>query len=361
MVFIVRKKLTADDIQPPGTRWNVDCDCIQVTPDHGTTWNDAPGLDPRSAPGYRLPPTPVDDPQCNAAANMVAALRKFVDADIQGASVFSLASSTLAAVLLFIPGIGIIVDAFLIAADIILGLGSLAITDAFTEEVYADLLCAFYCNIGPDGQMTDENLTALTAKIADDFDSVVQAVFGAHSSTMGAVGWSNAGVVGESTDADCSGCDCGPWCYEWNFRTSDGGFLNWSGRGEYVPGEGWKSTVGAGYVAATIGVLCGDGSCDSPIDEFSAVIDYVTLPATGYNAFWYRTGAGDGSYNNIGYGDLDVPVGEATYTYTDPSLYPYPNVGVNAVINDVDGLLYIRSMRVTGTGAMPDFVGGAVC
>lgn len=235
MVFIVRKKLSADQISPAGTRYNADCDCVQQTPDDGTTWVDAPGLDPRTAPGFRLPATTVDDPQCNAAANMVAKLRFFVETDLASATMWGLASALLAGILLFVPGVGIIVNAILIAADVILSIGSGAIAGAFTEGVYDDFLCVFYCNIDADGQMSDSQLAAIYAKVATDFDSVVQAVFGAHSSTMGPVGWSNAGVRGESEDADCSACVCGGWTKTWLF---DDDQADWQTQGGTTYGAG---------------------------------------------------------------------------------------------------------------------------
>lgn len=224
---IVRKKLSADEITPPGTRYDPECDCVQQSPDGGTTWNDAPGLDPRSSSSFRLPPTTVDDPQCNAAANMVAKLRFFVDTDLASASIAGVASSLFAAISLFLPGVGIIVEAILIAVDVILGIGAGEIAAAFTETVYDDFLCVFYCNIDADGQMSDAQLADIYTAVAATFDATVQAVFGAHSSTMGPVGWSNAGVRGESTDADCSACVCGPWCYEWTGAEITAG--DWSG------------------------------------------------------------------------------------------------------------------------------------
>lgn len=205
---IVRKKLSADEISPPNIRYNGDCDCVETTYDGGGTWTAAPGADPRSAAAFRAPANATADPQCNAAANMVSRLRFMIDTDLASASIAGVASGLLAGILLFMPAVGIVVDAILIAVDVILGIGAGAIAAAFTEGVYDDFLCVFYCNIDPDGQMSDAQLTAIYSQVAAQFDSVVQLVFGAHSSTLGAVGWSNAGALGEIEDADCSECDC---------------------------------------------------------------------------------------------------------------------------------------------------------
>lgn len=352
MLQIVRKKLAEDEIQPTGTRYNSDCDCVQQTPDGGTTWIDAPGLDPRSAPGFRLPATTVTDPQCNAAANMVAKLRTFVNFDVANTTIAGLGSALLAGILLFLPGVGIVVDAILIAADVILAITGAAIDSAFSEEVYDAFLCVFFDHIGADGQMTDAQLADMYAAVAAQFDSVVQAVFGAHSSTIGAVGWSNAGVRGESIDADCVGCTV--HCFTIDLTASDGsafGVIPLFSTATWVDGQGWQ---GAFY----------DGSdkSDATISWiFPAALEVVAVSAEAY----VEAVAGGGGIirvlnpNTNNYSTDLLTSGDITLPGTSPDFIVSKSVDVNdtaeAMSVDVncgsaDTVVYITRVSVSYTG-----------
>ena len=46
---IVRKYLTPDEVSPANIRTNPTTGEVEISPDGGTTWNDAPQLDPRHA------------------------------------------------------------------------------------------------------------------------------------------------------------------------------------------------------------------------------------------------------------------------------------------------------------------------
>lgn len=212
---IVRKKLTADEITPANIRYNPDCDCVEQTWDGGTTWTPTPGADPRTSPAYRAPANSSDAPQCNAAANMVAALRDMVDADISADNSLSLATLLLGTALLFVPVAGWIADAFLLIADAIILLDQATIEAAFTSDVYDQLLCTFFCNIDPDGQMSDAQLVQFLSDVSDNYAFTVYSVVTNHSNTLGAVGWSNMGALGTGTGSDCSDCSCA-WCYQWD-------------------------------------------------------------------------------------------------------------------------------------------------
>jgi len=221
---IVRKKLTATEITPPNVRWDDTCECVQQTFDGGVTWVDAPGLDPRSSDTYRAPPLESDDLQCDAAANMVAYLHTAVDMAIAFDSSVRLATELLALLGFSLgPAVGAIVAVILLIADVLLALGAEAIDGAFTESVYDDLLCVFYNNIDADGQMSDAQLSDIYTAVAAGFDSNVQVVFGAISSGLGPVGWSNFGAKGTHT-GDCTACAGCPGCFEWNFALDTQGF-----------------------------------------------------------------------------------------------------------------------------------------
>ncbi len=279
---IVRKLLTASEITPASLRYNSDCDCVQQTPDGGTTWIDVPELDPRRGAGYRMPPNASADPQCNSAANMVAYLQSLIAADLAATNVVSLVSLWFEILLLVFP-IGILADLLLIVAGAIATIGSTAIETAFTPEVYDALLCTFDCNIGADGQMSDAQLAAIYVDVAANYDATVQAVFGAHSSTVGAVGWSNAGAIGAITDADCSSCECSTCNALYDFTLGDelGWYVaptSYTGVGEHGSwtGTGWISDF-ASYCTCQAFFIA--FNCTNP--SFSSINIGYTAVTTG--------------------------------------------------------------------------------
>ncbi len=212
---IVRKLLTATEISPADQRWDETCDCPQTTPDNGTTWNDAPGLDTRHADNYRNPALTTADPQCDAAANMVAQVRASVDLIVSRGSLVGAASSLLALWLLAVGPVGWLIDLLVIGLEALLAIGVIAIDAAFTEGVYDDLLCIFYCNSDVDGQISAEQFANILTAI-DGMDSVVNATLDVFFNVWGEVGLSNAGSTGSET-GDCSGCTSCDQCYEWGF------------------------------------------------------------------------------------------------------------------------------------------------
>ncbi len=52
---LIRSRLSESQLGSTSYRYNSDCSCVQYSPDGGTTWNNAPGSDPRSAPQFRFP------------------------------------------------------------------------------------------------------------------------------------------------------------------------------------------------------------------------------------------------------------------------------------------------------------------
>lgn len=243
-MFVIRKKLSADEITPPTIRYNADCDCIQTTFDGGATWTDSPGSDPRSSPAFRAPPSTEDDPRCTSAAGMVALLRSLVDADQAADSAAGLVVLWFAILLAAFPFVGWVADLLLLIADAIVSIGGAAISTAFTEDVYTQFLCVFYDNIDTDGQMSDAQLSDIYTQVATDFDLTVQAVFGLHSSGLGAVGWSNAGALA-TTSADCGSCLT--WCIDVDLAVSDFDMStdtsDWGPGAVYVLGTGWTAAL----------------------------------------------------------------------------------------------------------------------
>jgi len=247
---IVRKLLTPDEVAAANTRYDSDCDCVQVTTDGGTTWTDAPGLNPRSQPAYRLPARGGADPRCDAAANMQDKLKSFVAQDVAGLAQFQLATALIGIVLIFLPEAGIIFDLFIAVAEAIITIGADAIEGAFTDAQWAIVLCILYCDIGSDGTVSSSQLSTIISDIETQCDSVVYDVLSLHLQMIGEVGLTNAGASGDVT-GDCSSCECA-WCYTIDFTVSDGGFTPaaWGGSpaAAWTSGVGWHDNGGFGPV-----------------------------------------------------------------------------------------------------------------
>jgi len=211
---LIRKQLTAGEVAPTNTRYDFDCDCVQVTPDGGASWNNAPQLDPRHNTAYQLPPRGGSDPRCDAAANMREKLENMVNQFEQELSQIQVANALIAIIDVFLPEVGIIIALIQAVAEAILAIGSAAISAAFTDDQWDLLLCLIYCNLTDDGTLTADGLQALMSAIHAQADTVVYDVMFFLIPMLGEVGMTNAGATGEAT-ADCSDCDCPPSCHEW--------------------------------------------------------------------------------------------------------------------------------------------------
>lgn len=236
---IVRKLLDEKEGLNPNSRYNSDCDCVQTTPDGGETWVDDITADPRHGDGFRFPVRTGSDIKCNAAANMIAFLHNYIDDALVSGNRVSLANAIIAFLVLVVFDIGIIAAIVYVVADAIIAIGVEVIRDAFTEEVYAQLLCIIYETISADGQVSAVQLDAINARIATDIgDEVVTLFMELVFSLIGEVGLSNAGAIGDA-EGDCSACG---WCKTQDFTAGNGGFAAYgSGQGTYSSGNGWQA------------------------------------------------------------------------------------------------------------------------
>src|SRR5215207_6568398 len=150
---IVRKQLTPDDISSPTMRFNVDEDVFEVF--NGATWQPAPTLDPRTNPGNLLPPLTGDDIRCRAAAGMTELIRQAVDQRIEDATAIELAGSIMG-IVAFIPGFNVMYALMVALATFGFTIAREILEAAFTEDVYEDILCAFFCSVDEDGVMTPQ-------------------------------------------------------------------------------------------------------------------------------------------------------------------------------------------------------------
>jgi len=231
---------------PDGIRYDLDTDAVQIqTPDG--EWHDNPDADPRHSNSNKFPPLESDDPKCDAAANMVAWIKSFIDTLVTVKDETGIIAAFFLDVLELLWGAGLFLALITLFVETLLFLGLDTVLDAFTPEVYDALLCIFDCAIESDGSVTAEDLAVINTKIGAEIGGTVATVLSAMFFIMGEVGLSNVGSTGTET-GDCSGCDC-EWCYEFDFTASDGGwteFTDGTPGATYVPGTGWISKDGGG-------------------------------------------------------------------------------------------------------------------
>lgn len=354
---IVRKKLTADEIQPAGTRWNADCNCVQQSPDGGVTWNDAPGLDPRTNPGGLLPPLISDDPQCDAATAMAAFVKSAIDKFLEASNLLQAANLIFAAIALVLPVAGLIVDAVFLLVEALLTIGSSEIVAAMTPEVYETLTNIFYCNLNAEGQMSADGFarcyTDIEAQLTDPVVGICERVL----DLIGFVTLDNAGAM--ATEAgDCSGFACA-WCYSWNFAMSDGGWLvgaqgTWSG-------SAWLSeNIAPAVYDILIYTECG-GGCGLPAQTIT--LDAEWFSGTGIvppviNVF---DRDGGGGYTPMTPGQT-MTSGRAIYVFDVSAYGNFNALAVNLVSSDdTGGSVALYSAKAEGTGSAPEFIGGEDC
>ncbi len=262
---LIRSRLSESQLGTTSYRYNSDCACVQYSPDGGTTWNDAPGSDPRNAPQFRFPERTGSDIQCNCAANARAWIKGVIDRVTAilaiGGIVVEIANEILRfAEIIFAEAGGWLLNLILDAAGTLFGIGYAAISGAFDTTQYDLLLCALYCNADAGGQYDDTRFAALQAMINATMNSTAAAVVNLFLSIQGKVGLSNAGAIGTET-ADCTSCMC-DHCFVIDFTVSDG--TEWG----YVPqGGSWTDAIG--WV----------GQFDSPI-SVSNVYGYWAFPET---------------------------------------------------------------------------------
>lgn len=247
-MFVIRKKLEETEGAPPSTRYDPDCDCVQTTIDGGATWTDTPSQDPRTSPAFQLPDTAE---QCAAAQGVANFVREFVDGTYEAFNIVGVSSWALNIGLLAFPQIAIFYKIALIVADAIVAIGSLTLSETFTEPLYDEMRDIAFCFLDAGGKFANQSkFDDFGAAIQDDIsDSNVNIVMAAMFNLYGFVGFNNASVrLAESSD--CSGADCSCTAI-FDFLDNDGGFVsNDYGQPSY---SAWQWTSGIGWVQASGG------------------------------------------------------------------------------------------------------------
>lgn len=246
-MMVIRKLLDPREVANPTTRYNPDCDCVELTPDGGNTWIPEPALDPRHNPSFKKPPLDNPDARCIGATN----LRNYTEQIIQGvtdnAAFFSAATHVLGVITFFMPGIDLIIDVILEVIGGLVDLGREALVTDFTEAAYDDLKCIFYCNEQADGSFTAGNIAAIQSQIHTQMGGIIPEAMDFIFTILGEVGASNAASA-DTPEANCSACDCGSWCWVIDFTIDDGGYSSEGDLGaHYTSGVGWESNTSGGW------------------------------------------------------------------------------------------------------------------
>lgn len=359
---IIRKKLTPDEVSPPNLRYNSDCDCIQQTPDGGTTWTDTPGQDPRSADGFRLPPRGGSDPRCDAAANM----RANIETQITNVgNAMSTANNSLS-------GISVIIGIFSFAAELTLlptlildfcnyffGVGVSALQAAFTSTVYDELENIFYCNISADGTVTAAQFTAIQNAVSDHFGALnqVNLALQLQLNFMGAVQLSNAGATGTAVGS-CGSFECCPDGLEWCHTLLDD-TQNQGGAGfDEIPlGGGWIPDTGAVYLfdstANRWGWIEAANSRSAGVERDVELHIRQTLPSARYTylsilwAFFPGTWTTDFRSFNITLGGTNI----LSQTTSGSDTFVWTGDETGALVLDINMQISYRSDSTNGGGA----------
>jgi len=205
-VFVIRKKLSADDTLIAFTRYNDITGKIQTTPNGGVTWIDNPCADTRTNVAYRLPARSGLTAKCDAATGIVESVRKIVALFLTGVIAFQFVNGAIT-ILLVIVGIGLFVKLIFQLFNALLVIGAIAIDAAFNPTVWYEIKCIVNTNISANGIVTQAQFDAIYTQIAATKSNVVSTVWGAIVAVYGPVGMTNMGASYIAIPpSDCSEC-----------------------------------------------------------------------------------------------------------------------------------------------------------
>lgn len=355
---IVRKELSPAQVTPTSLRWNPDTNTVQQTPDGGSTWIDNPSADPRAGAGFQLPPRGGSDPQCNAAENMTVKLKGMVNIFEAELSQLQSVNALVDLVLVFLPEVGIVLEALLAATELVLTIGSSAISAAFTDDQWDIVKCILYCDIASDGTVDQTRFD----KILDDMHIqnstvVYDVLYTLFTLSLGVNGITNAGATGDAV-GDCSGCAC-EWCYEWDFTLSDGGFaatvIDGIPFGTYAAGVGWQPHIQ-------------DDGCSN--HAYTYLLKDLGFTADNIAGVEYEFAIAEGDFD-VNFFDQNVSgtivqrttLDNGSSTIHQATMTPVSLNQLGITLNrcgNPEGWTQTKA-RVSGFGDMPAFTGGSVC
>jgi len=361
-MFTIRKKLSATEGTDPNTRYDDTCECVQSTFDGGATWVDNPAADPRTSPLFL---NPGSDDKCYAAQGVANFVAAFLDGAYQAFNIVGISSWAIQIGFFFTP-LGLFYKIALIVADGLINIGSITLQATFDSDTYDAIRDIAYCYLNDDGKFDDQAaFDAFGAKLQEEIGgSAFNITMALMFNLYGWVGFSNAALE-YAEIADCSGANCS-WGYLWDYGVDEGD-TDYDSSIAYVGGH-WNGIEWApdltGHSCSTVGNYYDLGRRTQPFDIPSGtVIEKLILNHTVQNGnacnhleMWLgadRTGGLAETLKIYTVGAAGNP-SEATGTITGGVTGRVIGFGTNSY----DGSTGIQSMRVEGTGDMPNFTGG---
>jgi len=242
---VIRKLLSAAEIYPTNQRYNETTDMIEYSSDGGTTWTEAPALDPRHNGG--LPSVATSDSRCDNAATIIAMLQALENPMIAGVGsgfTATVLTSGFIALLVFLGVFGFFVLIVVALVAAALGAGHEALVTAFSEEMWDTLLCIFYDRLEDDGRLTADGLVLVRADVNEQIGGIAAVILNYTFDAIGEIGLSDARLLVGVQAGDCAAC-IDTYCYYTNFAAEqDPDWEKLSVAGSYNSGVGWVGTSG---------------------------------------------------------------------------------------------------------------------
>lgn len=214
-MFVIRKKLYANEGSDPNTRYDETEDCVQRTFDGGASWQCDENSDPRTSPQF-LNPASADD-RCAGAQGVANFVRDFLEGAYQAFNVIGISSWAIQIGFFFTP-ITIFWRIAMLVGEGLLEIGELTLQATFDEDTFDQIRDIAYCWVGEDGKFADQAaFDGFGAQLQEDIGgSTFNIVMALMFNLYGWVGFSNAAVK-YAEGADCSGAECA-WCKRWYLR-----------------------------------------------------------------------------------------------------------------------------------------------
>lgn len=244
--------------------------------------------------------------------------------------------------------------------------------DFWTSEFTEKLVCIFQIHATDAAGVVSFDFDAIYADIfaTQQFDLVVQGLrlAGQVQYLMRVVGAEGINLAGETTaitDDDCSSCD--NWGYIWDFGVSEGD-TDFDSSIAYVGGH-WNTIEWApdltGHSCATVGNYYDLGRRTQPFDIPSGtVIEKIIMNHTvqdgnvcNHLEMWIGTDRSAGLAETLRIYTVGAAGNPSEVTGSIAG--PASGVVVGFGTNSYDGTTGIQSLRVEGSGPIPDFTGGS--
>lgn len=357
---IIRKKLYETEGRSKDLRYDEETDTVEIR--IGGVWYPSPENDPRRTP--TLPPRTGSDPRCDAAANLVANWHTWMDDTINSLTLSAGFAALVSLLFSRVPILGGGASLFLgliegaIAA--LMSAGATDLNNSFTETVYENLQCYFYCHMDDDGQLSRAGLDRVLADVFENEDVTVYNTMLFLALSMGEGGLSDWATMGSVT-GDCDECPNCEWTYL--YRPADTGWY-WSQAYAYNCSN--VAIVG-GVPYGQIGVRDDhDVWLPTPIPpanttkgvHFTMVIPIPAGCTLTHALFWLgAVGNYDSVYKRVQLGNLVVchqafwvnPRGWTTLTLTDTTM----QIEVQAVDGSLLKDFWVDYIEFRGVGVIP--------